>query len=109
MEKETAKKKTVNRLLFTENIHRDYVLRHEIIEACGHKFRIIMDIHNGSTKHDTQLSILLPNGTWGFVVNAVVLNIELMNYVAADDKWRVNATWDRVRKTFIDYINVVYA
>lgn len=103
------KAENIKSLLLTENIYRDHILRHEIIQVGDRKFRIIMDIHNGSTKHDTQLSILLPNGTWGFVVNAVVLNIELMTYVASDDKWRINATWNRVRDTFINYIKAVYA
>ena len=105
-----AKKvENIKRLLFTERICRDNIMRHEIVQAGDRKFQILMDIHNGSMKRDTKLSILLPDGTWGFVTNASLLDIELMSYVATEDMWRVNTTWDRVRKAFFDYINVVYA
>lgn len=85
-------------------------LYHEIIEHEGRKFRIIMDIHNGSRRSDTNLSIMLPNGTWGQVVNANTLNIMLESYIKSEyAELMDNCYNNRVRKTFIDYIKKVYA
>lgn len=107
--KTTTKKNPVKSLLLTESIYDDKALRHEIIEFNGRKFKIVMDVHNGSLKRDTRLSILLPDGTWGYVTDASILNIELFSYVASDNRYKVNTTWDRVRGTFINYIKIVYA
>lgn len=114
MEKKTTRKSTkkdesVKSLLLTENIHRDNALRHEIIEVDGRRFKMVMAVHNGSMKHDTRLSILLPDGTWGYVTDACILNIPLFSYVAATNTYEVNTAWDRVRSAFINYIKIVYA
>lgn len=99
---------TVKSLLVTEAINKNSALKHEIISAGDHKFRIVMDVHNGSTRTNTSLSILLPDGTWGYVVNAALLNIELFSYVCSDNAFTVNSAWTRVRNAFINYIKVVY-
>lgn len=89
---------------------RYQALYHEILEHEGRKFRIVMDIHNGSCRANTQLSILLPNGTWGFVTSAQTLNIELDSYIRAENTILMDAIYtNRVRKTFVNYIKKVYA
>lgn len=100
---------TIKSLLATEAITKSSALKHEIISTGDHKFRIVMDVHNGSTRTNTSLSILLPDGTWGYVVNAALLNIEIFSYVCSDNAFTVNSAWNRVRNAFIDYIKTVYA
>lgn len=97
-------------IIFNQRSNSRGALYHEIIEHEGHKFRIIMDIHNGSRKGDTHLSIMGPDGTWNLVVTAYVLDIELETYTKTELKVLMDDCYkNRVRKTFIDYIKKVYA
>lgn len=73
-------------IIFNQQNNSRSALYHEIIEHEGRKFRIIMDIHNGSRKCDTHLSIMVPDGTWSLVVTAHVLDIELESYVKTAQK-----------------------
>ena len=97
-------------IIFNQQNRSRRALYHEILEHEGRKFRIMMDIHNGSRRGDTHLSIMLPDGTWGLVVTACVLDIELESYIKTEHKVLMDDCYkNRVRKTFIDYIKKVYA
>ena len=97
-------------IMFNQQNTPHQALYHEIIEHEGRKFRIIMDIHNGSKKSDTNLSIMLPDGTWGQVVNANTLNIMLESYLKSECVELMDNCYDsQVRETFINYIKKVYA
>lgn len=97
-------------IMINQQNNKYQALYHEILEHEGRKFRIVMDIHNGSSRGNTHLSILLPDGTWGLVTNTNTLNIELDSYINADKKILMDAIYtNRVRKTFVNYIKKVYA
>ena len=97
-------------IMINKQNNQHQALYHEIIEHEGRKFRIIMDIHNGSRKSDTNLSIMLPDGTWGQVVNANTLNIMLESFIKTKYAELMDNCYNNwVRKTFIDYIKKVYA
>lgn len=104
----------MERLIFNRRIgsRGDKARYHEIVEHNGRKFRIISDIRKGlfeadMARHDSTLSILLADGTWGPVVTAADLNINLRLTSAMDIGY--DLYYDRVHAAFEDYIKKVYS
>ena len=95
----------------TELSHgRDWMKYHEVIEFNNRKFRILIVQRNGATLHDISLYVLIPDGTWGFVVNAYTIYIpSIRDYVCCSDERYCNEVIRDVRKEFFKYIKAVYS
>lgn len=89
----------------------DYMNYHEVIEFNNLKFRIIIELRNGSVRRYTHLQIMTADGAWSTVTDAAVLNLdtELFQYVRCEDEGYCKNTVAAVQREFRKYITAVYS